>query len=215
MQKLFWLSAILSIFLFNYAAAQDKKAESLLEKVSKHYRSLPSLSADFRLDLKDGGGQKLGSYTGTISIKGNKYRIETDQQTIISNGQTVWTYMPANREVQISDAAAGEMDMMNPARLFSGNFKKDFSYAYKGPKTVNGKKIEIVSLKPLGKGSFEKIELFIDAANSRITGGNVFDQSGGSFRYALSNIKANPSIADGKFSFNAAQHPGVEVIDLR
>lgn len=214
MQRIFWLSGLLCI-LFSAASAQDKKAEALLDKVSAQYRALQSLSANFRLEIQDANGQTLSPYSGNIYLKGNKYRIEMDQQTIISNGVTVWTYMPGNREVQVSDAGSGEMDMMNPARLFSGNFKKDFRYTYKGSTSVSGKKVEVVSLKPLRSGSFERIELFVDPASSRITGGEVFDQSGGAFRYTLTNIKTNATIADGRFSFNVAQHPGVEIIDLR
>src|SRR5690606_22201643 len=99
---------------------------------------------------------------------------DMDQQKIISDGRSVWTYLAANKEVQISDASNSEMDIMNPAKLFSGHFKDDFTYTYKGEKQINGKQTEIISLVPRQRSSFQRIEVYIESGNHRITGGKVF-----------------------------------------
>jgi outer membrane lipoprotein-sorting protein len=56
----------------------------------------------------------------------------------------------------------------------------------------------------------------IDKAKKQIVNSIVYDKNGSSvYTYSVTKFVTNKPIADTKFTFNAKDHPGVEVIDLR
>lgn len=54
---------------------------------------------------------------GTLYLKkGNKYKIETDDNIIVTDGKTTWTYMPASKQVVI-DNYRDDKNTINPDKF--------------------------------------------------------------------------------------------------
>ena len=51
------------------------------------------------------------SFSGTISVKDDKYVLFIEGQKIINDSKTVWTYLEELNEVTISDFDPGEQDI--------------------------------------------------------------------------------------------------------
>jgi len=207
------LMAMTGIFFLNTSYAQDPKAKSILNKVSAKMKSAKSLKANFSLAMKDAKGSVAQNISGVFFMKGNKYRVNAGAQEIICDAKSVWTYLKKNNEVQISPYVAEEQ-AISPAKLFSGVYEKEFHYSYKGSKTFSGKTVDVIELKPKTNMGFSRAELYVDPSGN-IAGGNIFEPSGSSYAYTISDITPNVNIADAQFSFDEKAHPGVEVIDLR
>jgi len=215
MKKVLSLLLVSATLISVSAQAQDAKAKTILDKVSSKFKSAKTMKADFTLTINGANGKSQGVKKGTFLMKGNKYKVDMSGQQIICDAKSVWTYMPANKEVQISAYNPAEQTI-SPAKLFSGAYEREYKYTYSGQKTIGGKKVDVIDLVPVnGSRSFTKVQLYVDPAASMVTGGNILEKNGGSYTYTIANVKSNAAIDDGTFTFNPATHPGVEVIDLR
>lgn len=194
--------------------AQDAKAKAILDKVSAKFKTMSSLKANFALTMNDAKGKSKGSKSGTFLMKGNKYRVNMSEQQIICDAKSVWTYLQANKEVQITSYDPNAQSI-SPAKLFSGSYNNEYKSVYAGEKTVAGKKVDVIDMTPVSAKSFRKVTLYVDKATTMITGGVMLDKTGGSYGYTISGVTPNAKVTDAEFTFDPKKNPGVEVIDLR
>lgn len=203
-----------TLTLSQTALAQDAKAKGILEAASKKMKGLSTLQAKFSLSLKASNGKIRDTKAGTFYMKGDKYKVAMAGQEIICDGKTVWTYMKDANEVQVSTFNPSEATI-SPTKLFTNFYDKEYAYTYTGSKTVGGKACDIITMTPTSKTKqFNKVELAIDKS-STITGGTVYEKNGNQYVYLVSGFTPNKAMSDATFTYNAASHPGVEVVDLR
>ena len=214
MKKVFSLLLAAITFISFQAQAQDAKAKAILDKVSAKFKTMSSLKANFALTINDAKGKSKGSKSGTFLMKGNKYRVNMTGQQIICDGKTIWTYLQENKEVQVANYDAGAQGI-SPAKLFSGSYNNEYKSVYSGEKTVSGKKVDVIEMTPVSARSFKKVVLYVDKTTTMITGGLMYDKSGGSYGYAISGVTPNAKVTDAEFTFDTKKNPGVEVVDLR
>jgi len=215
MKKLLLLSALsLFIAVQSSFAQNDAKAKAILQTVSKKVNGLKSLKANFALHLMGGNGKTKQTKKGSFMMKGPKYRISLDDQEVICDNKTVWTYVKAAKEVQVSNYNPDEQTI-SPAKLFTNFYDKEYSYRYMGMKKVGGKNCDQIELIPINKSKqFSKVQLCVDNTGT-VVGGDVYEKNGNQYRYEVSNYKPNSDISDATFSFDPKKYPGVEVVDLR
>lgn len=201
------------LFLSFSSNAQDTKAKAILDKVSTKIKGMSSIKANFALTMSNASGKQSGTKKGTFLMKGNKYKVDLTEQKIICDGKSVWTYLPANKEVQVSSFNPNEQTI-SPAKLFSGSYNSEYKSTYVGEKTVSGKKVDVVEMIPVNNKSFKKVQLYIDKSSNMISGGNMTDKNGGTYAYSISGVSSS-NVPDAEFTFDTRKHPDVEVIDLR
>ncbi|OQA00419.1 MAG: hypothetical protein BWY70_00707 [Bacteroidetes bacterium ADurb.Bin408] len=73
----------------------------------------------------------------------------------------------------------------------------------------------MVELVPKETKQYYKVRLNIEKTTNMLVSAVVFDRNNTTFTYTISKNQPNISIADEKFTFNAASYPKVEIIDLR
>jgi len=216
MKKLLSLSLLMLTLGTTTVQAQDAKAKSILEAVSKKINGLKSLKANFAFHLSGSGGKVKETKKGTFAMKGQKYHVLIAGQEIICDTKTVWTYMKESNEVQISNFNPDEQTI-SPAKLLTNFYDKEYSYKYVGVKKVAGKSCDVIELTPRTNKNkqLNKLELAVDKASSTIAGGNIWEKNGNNYQYEISDFTPNPALADNYFTFDVKAHPKVEVVDLR
>lgn len=213
MKKLFFL--VLSAFLANVAVAQyDAHALETLDAMSKKYKAFTSFEANITSSMTNEVEGIKEEFKGKITVKGSKFRLVMDDQEIINNGTTVWTYLPAAKEVNIDNYDPSSEDI-NPSKIYE-IYKKGFKYLFLGDKTEAGVVCEEIDLVPEKKDAqFFKIKMIISKKDKTIQSWTMFDKSGNKYKYTISKFTPNVAVADTFFSFDPKKYPGVEVIDLR
>jgi outer membrane lipoprotein-sorting protein len=214
MKKILSLLLIATTFISFQSQAQDAKAKVVLDKLSAKVKTMTSLKANFVFTMNDAKGASKGKKSGTFLMQGNKFKVDMTGQQIICDGRTLWTYLVANKEVQVSDYDANSQSI-SPAKLFSGSYTRDYKYTYGGAKTVAGKAVDVIELTPVNGKSFKKILLYVDQKTSMVNGGIMYDKSGSSYGYTISGVIPNAKVSAADFMFDAKKNPGVEVVDLR
>jgi outer membrane lipoprotein carrier protein len=215
MKKL--LSVLTLAICCNLATAQnDLKAKTILDGVSKKVTGLKTLKADFAINLTGGKAGKVNdTKKGTATLKGQKYHVTLNGQEIICDTKTIWTYNKETKEVQVSNFNPNEQSL-SPAKLLTNFYDKEYKYSYKGEKKANGKNCEEIELSPLDNSKqVAKIELMVDKATSLISGGDIWQKNGNKSTYSVTNYVLNKEVPDSYFTWDAKDHPGVEVVDLR
>jgi outer membrane lipoprotein-sorting protein len=217
MRKIVTLCALAVCCAIKPVMAQtDPKAKAVLDAVSKKVNSLKSMKANFSITLTGGkGGKVTDSKKGSIFLKGQKYHVLLSNQEIISDAKTVWTYNKDAKEVQVNNFNPAEQSI-SPAKLFTNFYDKEYKSVYKGQRKEQGKNCDVIELEPIDKTKqLSKIELLIDKATNMMVGGNYWEKNGNKYQIAVSGFTQNPDLQDSYFTWNAKEHAGVEVVDLR
>lgn len=198
-------------FLF---AQYDPKALEILEAMSNKYKNLTSFEANLTSSLTNDTDGIHEEFKGKIVVKGDKFRLTIDDQEIINNGTTVWTYLPSAKEVNI-DNVDPDTDEMNPSKFYM-MYKKGYKYLYLEDQTDAGVLCEVVDLVPEKKDAqYFKIRMNIGKKDKSIQSWTMFDKSGNRYKYSISKFVSNVKVDDSFFTFDPKKYPGVEVIDLR
>ena len=193
--------------------SSDPDAKKVLDAISAKFKTYKSVEAKFQLKIENASGKNLGTKTGSVYMKGTKYRISIPGQEVFSDGSNVWTYDKAAKEVTINkiDPAANSI---TPQKLFTNFYDKDFLYKLNGAAKMNGKNMQEVELTPIDKTkAFHKVLLYVD--NSTIQTTRIFEKAGNRYTYSINNMKTNGKVGDELFVFDPKKFPGVEVVDLR
>lgn len=207
MKKFYLLLSVFLGFGIISQAQNDANAKKILDEVSAKLKMLKGVTANFSYTTKDKKNAKKGSVNGLISFKGQQYYIKQGSTEIFCNGAKTWNYNGEN-EVTVSDVD-NDNKTLTPQKLLSNFYDKDFTY-----KLISsaGAFNEIQMVPVDSKKNFKQVNVFVDKAKNMITKAHILDKSDNTIDFSLSNINTNASLPDNKFVFDAAKHPGVEVI---
>lgn len=204
----------LAIFSFEIAA-QDKKAESILDAMSAKYKSLTTFNANFTYGVETTNNKLTNVFTGNVTVKGNKFRLKTAGQEIFNNGKDLFTFVKETNEVNISEFDPKDDSDFSPTKIYS-IYKKGYKYIFKEEKTEAGKSYEVIELSPLGgKSNVAKIQITVNKSDKSIKTWKVWDKSGKRTVFRIDKFTPNVPATDALFTFDKSKYPGVEVVDLR
>lgn len=193
----------------------DPEAKKILDAVSAKFKSFATVQASFTYKVENAAGKVVSTKTGTITMKGTKYRLNFSGQEIICNGTTVWNVDKSANEVTIStlDASSG---MITPQKLFSNFYDKDFLYVLNGEKKVGAKLVQEIQLTPVDKSkNFHTVYLQVDKTAKTMYNTRVLENAGNRYSYTVNSMKTNVPAADALFAFDKAKYPGINIEDLR
>lgn len=222
-----FFSLVVPVFLSVLSFAQmpkevvDAKAKAILDEVAKQTKTYTTIKAEFSTVTEKQTTNKetkaTDTQTGTLEIKGTKFRLSFKGQTIFCDGKTQWTYIKESNEVQINNAPdPNATDGINPINIFT-IYEKGYKYKYEKEETVNGVKADVINLYPLDpdKKPFHTIRLSIDKVKKQIVAVKIFNKNGTTNTITVKNFLANTEMEDAAFTFNKASYKGVEEVDLR
>ena len=215
MNKLLTLFASVLLLSATLSAQDDPKSKAILDRLVAKSKSYTSFQADFssRLQSKQDGLDV--KQEGHIKVKGKKFRLELDDNTVINNGTIMWTYSKESNEVMLSDPS--EMDQeLDPSKLFT-QYETGFKSQFVEEKTDGGITVQVIKLFPTdaAKKAYHTIVMTIDKAKVEPKSVKVLYKDGNEVTYTLKKFTPNVELADPLFTFDKAKYPGVEVNDMR
>jgi outer membrane lipoprotein-sorting protein len=193
----------------------DPEAKKILDAVSAKFKSFKGVQAKFALNIENSAGKSLGTKTGIVFMKGNKYRVTITGQEIFCDGSNISTYDKGANEVTITkiDPSANSL---TPQKIFTNFYDKDFLYKLNQEKTVAGKKTQEIELTPIDKSKpFFKVLVYVDKASQIISSTKVFEKTGNKYTYSVTGMNTTTPVNDNQFVFDIKKYPGAELVDLR
>jgi outer membrane lipoprotein-sorting protein len=221
MKKFFTLLSLVSIVLVGQAQTlknptqNDPDAKRILDAVSNKFKTFKSPQALFTYKVENAQGKVLSTKKGTVTMKGNRYKVNLEGLEIYSDGKTTWNYDKSANEVTVNDVNAGG-SAMTPQKLFTNFYDKDFYYKLNGEKKEAGKTLQEIELTPTDKTRpFHKVYVWVDKSSNTIYSARFLEKAGGRYSYTVNTLKPIASVADSYFIFDKSKYPGVEIVDLR
>lgn len=208
------LLCAMSLIAFSAMAQKEQKAKEILDKVSDILSKDNGIKATFR--LKNYRMNKLSEQTeGSLSLKGNRFILETPGTTTWFNGKTQWTYIAENEEINISTPTREELQSINPYS-FIHLYKKGYAYQTNGTVQYKGKNAyKIILISESDKQDISKIELLIQQDNFQPVSIEIRSRKGEKTQIEILSYQSKQNLSDDSFTLNTKQYPRAEVIDLR
>jgi periplasmic chaperone LolA len=203
------LVLLLGLVLTPPALGQD--AVSLTD-VQAAYDALDGLRASFTQVISSEFAGDTTRIEGTVLLSGNKYRVETPTQTVVTDGQTTWIYTPADSQVVVNDAEQ-DASTVTPKTFLTASADR-YEKTASTPATRDGTphaKLAVAATDSTAR--FKEATLWVRRADRVVTRMRATDRNGSTLDLRLRDLAVNPSLTDDPFTFTPPE--GVEVIDLR
>ena len=212
MKKITVLFTLILLTLATVTQAQDAKAKAILDKLSEKMNALETMKFKFTYTMQNTEDGINESKSGSIYLKGDKYRLYIEEQLVICDGETVWTYFKEDNEVQVNEVDPNNQNTPNKMLTsYNENYKAKFIKEV--PKA--GKILQVLDLTPITTQSFYKVRIEIDKSKNMVYSSTIYDKNGSTFTYVVTEFVENPKIFSSRFTFNPDDYPGVLINDMR
>ena len=204
-------SAVFFLTLSAYGQ-NDQEAIKILEKFSSTALGAPSVSMKFQLVTTDQMENTNDTLTGSIILSKDKYKLDMEDNIIWFNGETSWSYLPAEKEVTITKADRKDNSFQNrPSAIFSM-----YKNGFKSRLIEERADSYIVDLYPEDiKSDLLRVRLYIGKSllNLKSLEYKKRDAIVVTLYVKEYNLKLKPD--PGMFNFQSEKIKGVEIIDMR
>ena len=99
-------------------AQDDARSRALLDDLMAKAKGWTSFEADFSSRLQNTKDKLDVKQEGNMKVKGKKFRLILDKNTIINDGVTMYTYNKDANEVSLNDPKEMDQDL-DPSTLFT------------------------------------------------------------------------------------------------
>ncbi|MDA0196522.1 MAG: outer membrane lipoprotein carrier protein LolA [Bacteroidetes bacterium] len=189
---------------------KDPAALTILEALSAKYKAYGSFKAEFVYSLINPDNTKE-EISGTMTVKGDKYKLDIGDQVVINDGKTVWTLLKDVNELNISDFYPEDQEI-SVSTIFT-IYENGYKYVYVESRD-NGA-VDVIDLEP-EKGGREiyKIRMLIGSKESDLKSFLMYERSGVKYEYSIKGFNENANVNDAFFGFDEDKFDG-DIIDFR
>jgi chaperone LolA len=189
------------------------QSQEIIQNVEKKLSEKQTVTARFEEQYVWKLTGEKQTIKGEFNLKGeNRFRITTEDQLIVSDGKTLWTYSKPAGRVLVDKVENAENDWL-PQKLFLKT-RKEFRHRLSGEATFQARKCYVVDFDAEKDDSYiTKMKVWVDAETWLPAKIEQTDISRNQTIYTLSEIRAGLELEDSLFEFKAPE--GAEIIDLR
>jgi len=209
--KLF-VYTILFFSLVSQIYAED--VGKIIKNVQNKYRKVSLLYVDFKQINRFQLTNLQNEVFGTIWVtQDNKFRLETEDQTMVSDGEKFWRYNKLENQVLIDYAKKSQQDVFLNNFLFKISDYYD-SQIIKENKKDKTKIFEIrLTPKTPEESFFKYVKVWILDGSWELQKVVYVDFNDNEVEYQIEKMDLNKSPSEKLFKFQAPE--GAEVVDLR
>ena len=212
MKNLFTIT-IVAFFLvaFNTVGTEPAKEKNagkeLLDKVVAKAKSYKNMDIDFKYAINNAKENINQESKGTVILQGNKYHLSFMGITKIFDGKKIYTIVPEDEEITISNHDENDANAMSPNKIFTF-FKNGFKYSMDIKQPIAGKTIQYVKLTPSSVVDKRKeILIGIDTKTNHIYNLIEVGKNGTKTTLTVSSFKFNQVLAKNQFTFVKSKYP--------
>lgn len=208
------VTSILVVLCFITLPLIAQDVNDIIEEVQEAYEDMDNLTAAFQqieTFKLTGSSTELN---GKIYVSGGqKYRFESDQQTIVTDGKTVWAYNTNTGQVIIDHARENSSVLMPRDLLFK--YPKDYYATLLKTDEKNDDTIFVLKLEPKEDvhGYIKDMKIWVSEDTWYIKKIETTDLRNNSTVFKITNMDTKTELSDKLFTFEADD--SIEVYDRR
>ncbi len=208
---------ILTINVFAATKQSHNDLANILKKLHKTYDNVVTFKSDFKQISFFKTVNQVQEYRGVLYLKKpDKMRwdyVQPEQQSIISNGKTIWYYYPAENQVNYAKLSDKSKEKNLIFILLEGMDKIERSFDSNIIKGSDNKHFEYLQLIPRHPNTdFNKIILTVSKKDYNIVTSHVYYVNGDISKVSFANSKMNMDLKDSIFNF--VPPPGCEIFKM-
>lgn len=178
------------------------RAKAVLDKAAAKVSRAGGASASFTIS-----GSKYGKTSGTVAIKGQKFRATTPKAMVWYDGKTQWMYLKSTNEVNVSYPSEAQQLSMNPYKFIT-MYKKGYKMSLS---TKSGSYVVHLT----ATNSRRSVpEMYVTVGRNYVPQKVSMRQGRSWTVITIRNFRAHNQ-SDASFRFNSKDFPKAEIIDLR
>ena len=217
MKKFLFFIAVFLCVNSLFAGAENRNLNNILNILHSNYDNVSTFQADFKQVSFFKAVNQLQEYHGTVYLKRpDKMRwdyLQPEQQSIISNGKTIWYYYPGENQVSYADLTGESKEKNLIFILLEGVSKVEKKFNISLIEGKDNKHYFYLQLIPKSPNTeFNKIILTISRKTGFIKISHVFYVNGDIAKVVFEKSKLNIPIKDSFFNF--VPPPGCETFKI-
>ncbi len=206
------LILLLSLLAFHVSAQQDPEAMKVLSEFSKRATTAPSVSIDFNLVTDDSRNGDVSTMEGSVVLRGDRFMLTLPENSVWSDGKTVWSYLPDINEVTITENDPDDDSFLSKPSLLFTMYQK----GYKVRLIEQTPKEWIIDLYPEDiSGDMIRMRLQIGKTGYSLENAEYKTREGVTVTLDTQKYDLVFKPAADFFTFRPSDHKGIEVIDMR
>ena len=203
MRLLFFLIAS-PILVFSQGPEQ---AKYLLNQVSAGIKKQKNMRFEFQYVLENKEEQIRQETEGKVTLAGDQYKLEFLEVIQLFDGKSIFTIVPENEEITVSDPEESESISVNPSKLLSF-YEEGYGYQWDITQKVMGRNIQYVKLIPIVENEdVQYLLLGIDIATNSIYKLIEIGNNKTTTTLTIKNQEENISLPTDFFEFNSDEYP--------
>ncbi len=193
--------------------ADTPSAMQIVNNVQDNYNKIEDATIKFAQTVVFPLSKVSRTTTGTLYIKkGNKYRIDTEDKVIVTDGKTSWVYLPQSQQVLI-DNFRNDKNTITPEKFLLDVPEDYFAVLLSTSKTPGGN-VYTLRLTPKSDNSFIRaITIEVEDSSWTIKSAVISDMNDTRYTYKVESLKTNTGLPNSEFEFVPPK--GAQVVDLR
>ena len=199
---------VVSIFsiLLTISSLKAQNVQSLLSEVSNKVKNYENIQIDFKYSLENTRENVKQDTRANITLKGDNYVLNMLGVTRMFDGKTIYTIVPEDEEVTISDYSKEEDKSISVSDMLTF-YENGYNYKMDIKQNIRGRKIQFIKLSPIDSNAeIKNILLGIDMQTKHIYKLIQIDSSGTSYTITVNSFKTNQSISQNLFIFDEEKY---------
>ena len=197
--------SIFSLFL-TISSLKAQNVQSLLSEVSNKVKSYENIQIDFKYSLENTRENVKQDTRANITLKGDNYVLNMLGVTRIFDGKTIYTIVPEDEEVTISNYSKEEDKSISVSEMLTF-YENGYNYKMDIQQNIRGRKIQFIKLSPIDSTTeIKNILLGIDMQTKHIYKLIQIDSSGTNYTITVNSFKTNQPISQNLFIFDKEKY---------
>ena len=201
LKQIFLTGAALLALATSGPAQSDRRAEQLIRQTLSDYRKADCVRIRFS-----------GDQTGSLLLQGKCFVLDCAGITSWYDGETQWSYVRQNDEVNVSTPTEEELNTVHPYAWISHS-ENAFHCRYAGQRQAGGKTVEEVVLTPKQGNSLPSITLRIGTDHRPVS--ICLQADGQRQEFTVTTYETLQRQPLSAFRFPIKEYPNAEIVDLR
>lgn len=196
---------VLCFILAGVSNAQNP-AKQLLKEVSNKVKSYENIEIDFKYNLNNKKENVSQETRGKVVLSGDKYVLEMLGVTRVFDGKKIFTIIPEDEEVTISNYSPEMSAEITPSQMLTF-YENGYEAKMDIVQDIKGRKIQYVALKPIKPNAeVKEVLLGIDVQTKHIYKLIQVDNNNTEYTVTVQAFKSNQPISANLFVFDAKKY---------
>lgn len=211
-----WFCLLTGLMVFQGYGSPGElhSAEAVTGKMRQRLDGVRSLAARYSVTTYAAVLDRRSETGGRLFLQRDKNRLRLEEagQTIVSDGESLWTYVHGNRQVIVSPAQEGTAGTRPDELIF--NYSNRYRYDLEGREPVDGTPCYVLRLTAVAPaGDMPELRIWVDEGTWLTKKVVYTDDMGSETILRFMDFRLNAKLAPGLFRMTTPED--VEWVDLR